>query len=91
MKFNKYLNLDSLYKNFVRLLLEFSVLVWSPILKSDCDNIEIVQHSTTNLVPSIRNFSYKKRHEALNIQNYPSRESYLRNYKNIFLKILGKN
>ena len=48
-------------------LLEFAVTVWSPFLKSDCDNIERIQHKATKLISSIRNLSNEKRVEALNL------------------------
>ena len=47
--------------------LEFAVPVWSPILKSDCDVIEKVQHRATKLIPSIRNLSYEERLIALDL------------------------
>ena len=59
--------LRSLYLTFIRPLLEFAVPVWSPFLKSDCDNIERIKHNATKLIPSIRNLSYEKRLEALNL------------------------
>ena len=57
----------SLYLTFIWLLLEFAVPVWSPFLKSDCDNIERIHHKATKLISSIRNLSYQKRLEALNL------------------------
>ena len=59
--------LRSLYLTFIQPLLEFAVPVWSPFLKSDCDNIERIQHKATKLISSIRNLSYEKRLEALNL------------------------
>lgn len=56
-----------LYITFIRPLLEFAVTVWSPYLKSDCDYIERIQHKATKLVSSIRNLSYIKRLEKLNL------------------------
>ena len=41
--------------------------VWSPILKGDCDVIEIVQHRATKLVSSINELSYNNRLKALNL------------------------
>jgi hypothetical protein len=57
----------SLYLTFIRPLLEFAVPVWSPILKSDSDNIERIQHRATKLVSSIRNQSYESRLKALDL------------------------
>ena len=59
--------LRTLYLTFIRPLLEFAVPVWSPILKSDCEVIERVQHKATKLVSSIRNLTYNKRLEALDL------------------------
>ena len=59
--------LRNLYSTFIRPFLEFAVPVWSPILKSDCDIIERVQHRATKLVPSIRNLSYEDRLKALDL------------------------
>ncbi|XP_065658559.1 uncharacterized protein LOC136083080 [Hydra vulgaris] len=56
-----------LYVTFIRPLLEFAVPVWSPYYKSDCDYIEKIQHKATKLVSSIRNLSYTKRLEKLNL------------------------
>jgi hypothetical protein len=59
--------LRNLYVTFIRPFLEFAIPVWSPILKSDCDLIEKVQHRATKLVPSISNLSYEDRLKALNL------------------------
>ncbi|XP_065665615.1 uncharacterized protein LOC136087036 [Hydra vulgaris] len=56
-----------LYITFIRPLLEFAVPVWSPYYKSDCDYIEKIQHKATKLVSLIRNLSYTKRLEKLNL------------------------
>ena len=41
--------------------------VWSPYLKGDSDMIERVQRRSTKLVPTIYNFDYEERLEALSI------------------------
>ena len=41
--------------------------MWCPILKSDCDNIERIQHRATKMVSSISNLPYTKRLKALDI------------------------
>ena len=53
--------LRNLHLTFIRPFLEFAVPVWSPILKSDCDLIERVQHRATKLIPSINSLSYEDR------------------------------
>ena len=65
--------LRNLYSTFIRPFLEFAVPVWSPILKSDCDIIERVQHRATKLVPSIRNLSYDDRLNALDLTTLAER------------------
>lgn len=65
--------LRSLYLTFVRPLLEFAVPVWSPILKSDCENVERIQRRATKFVSSIRNKPYESRLKALNIPNLVER------------------
>ena len=57
--------LNSLYLTFIRPLLEFAVPVWSPILQSDCEVIERIQHRATKLAQSIRGLSYESRLKAL--------------------------
>jgi len=57
----------SLYLTIVRPLLEFAVPVWSPILKSDCDSIERIQHRATKMVASIRNLPYERRLKVLDL------------------------
>ena len=57
----------SLYLTFIRPLLEFAVPVWSPIMKSDCDSIERIQHRATKLVSTIRNQPYQNRLKALDL------------------------
>ena len=57
----------SLYLTFVRPLLEFEVPVWSQILKSDCDNIEKIQHRATKMVLSVRNQPFESRLKVLDL------------------------
>jgi len=57
----------SLYLNFVRALVEFAVPVWFPILKSECDNIERIQHRATKILSSIRHLPYESRLKALDL------------------------
>jgi len=46
---------------YVRPLLEFNTVVWSPSLKCDIDNIERVQRRFTKRLPGLRYFSYSER------------------------------
>ena len=43
---------------FVRPLLEFSSVVWNPVLKQDITRIESVQRRFTKRLSGLRNFSY---------------------------------
>jgi len=43
------------------------VPVWFPILKSECDNIERIQHRATKMVWSIRHLKYESRLKALDL------------------------
>ena len=65
--------LRSLYLTFVRPFLEFAVPVWSPILKSDCDKIERIQHRATKMVQSIRYLPYESRLKALDLTTLAER------------------
>ncbi len=65
----------SLYLNFVRALVEFAVPVWFPILKSECDNIERIQHRATKMVWSIRHLKYESRLKALDLTTLVERRS----------------
>ncbi|XP_065674132.1 uncharacterized protein LOC136091076 [Hydra vulgaris] len=56
-----------LCNSFIRPSLEFAVSAWSPSLISDCEYIERTHHKPTKLVSSIRNLSYIKRLEELNM------------------------
>ena len=58
---------------FIRPFLEFAVPVWSPILKSDCDLMERIQHRATKLVSSLRNQPYERRLENLGITTLTKR------------------
>ena len=55
----------TLYNALVRPLLEYAVQFWSPNLQTDIQRLERVQARATKLVPSIRNFGYKRRLQAL--------------------------
>ena len=65
--------LRSLYLSFVRPLLEFAAPVWSPIMKSDCDILERIQHRATKMVPSIRHQSYENRLKTLDLPTLDER------------------
>jgi ribonuclease P/MRP protein subunit RPP40 len=51
--------LNLIYKTFIRPLLEFATPVWSPYLKSVCEEIEWVQRRVAKLVHSTSNLSYE--------------------------------
>ena len=63
----------TLYKVFIRPLIEFAVPVWSPYFKGDISLLEKVQHRMTRLVPSLMKISYEKRLEILDISTLKTR------------------
>ncbi len=65
--------LNLLYKTFIRPLLEFAIPVCSPYMKSDCEEIERVQHRVTKLVHSISNLSYEDRLKNLGLTTLTER------------------
>lgn len=56
-----------LYKGLVRPLLEYCVQAWSPYKKKHIDLIEGVQKRAFRLVPELRNMTYEKQLEELNL------------------------
>src|SRR5664279_5727136 len=51
---------------YVRPLLEFNSVVWSPVLKCDIDSIERVQRRFTKRLPGLKYYSYADRLKKLN-------------------------
>ncbi|XP_012554493.2 uncharacterized protein LOC105843535 [Hydra vulgaris] len=63
----------TLYKVFIRPLIEFAVPVWSSYFKGDISLLEKVKHRMTRLVPSLRKINYEKRLEILDISRLKTR------------------
>ena len=59
--------MQSLYKTFVRLHLEFSSCVSSPFYQKTIDTLERVQRRMTRLIPSLRHLDYEERLERLRL------------------------
>ena len=60
----KYLDiptLRTLYKAFVRPLLDYCSVVWSPYFVKDIEVLEKIQRRMTRLLPSVRHLSYEER------------------------------
>ena len=57
------------YITYVRPLLEYNSVVWSPILKKNIDAIEFVQRRFTKRVPTLENMEYLDRLRALNLES----------------------
>ena len=55
------------YTVYVRPILEYNCVVWSPHLKQDIDCIEKVQRRFTKRLPNLRHFSYNYRLSALDL------------------------
>ena len=67
--------LTNLYKIYIRPLLEYNTCTWSPHLKSDIKDIEIVQKSFTRKLCQRANISFSSYSDRLNILNLESLES----------------
>ena len=66
----KYLDADIfnlLHKSLVRPQVEYASTVWSPILKTDINNLEKVQRRATKLVPELASLSYHERLQQLKL------------------------
>ena len=72
----------TLYRSFVRPVLEYCNIVWCPHQITLCDQIEAVQKRFTRLFPDMRNIPYRSRLTKLNMLSLRARR--LR-YKLIFL------
>ena len=55
------------YLVYVRPLLEFNSVIWSPWLKQDIDKIERVQRCFTKRLPGFKHLSYSNRLVQLNL------------------------
>jgi len=55
------------YTTYVRPLLEYNTVIWSPSLKSDVTAVEKVQRRFTKRLPGFRNLSYAERRSKLNL------------------------
>ena len=56
-----------LYKSLVRPYLEHAVQFWSPHLRRDIDKMEKIQRRATKMIPEIRNHSYHKQIQELDL------------------------
>ena len=66
----------SLYKTFIRPMVEYSPQVWNPHLARNIGELEKVQRRATKIVPRLRNMPYEERLLALKL--YPLEERRLR-------------
>ena len=55
------------YITYVRPLLEYNTVIWSPYKTGDISNIEKVQRGFTKRLPGLKNLSYKERLAATNL------------------------
>ena len=73
-----YLNpklLRQLYVTFVRPILEYAQVVWSPKLRKYIDLIEKVQRGATKLIEGFKNLSYQERLRRLNLTSLEYRRT----------------
>ena len=55
------------YTTYVRPLLEYNTVIWSPSLKCDVTAVEKVQRRFTKHLPGFRNLNYAERRSKLNL------------------------
>jgi hypothetical protein len=65
--------LASMFKTYVRPLVEYCTPVWSPYLDKDINLIERVQRRFTKRIPQLKNLTYKQRLERLNLETLEKR------------------
>ena len=63
----------SMYRSYIRPVLESSSQVWSPYLIGDIDNIESVQRYFTRKLPGLSGMSYKDRLSKLKLESLEER------------------
>jgi len=61
------------YKVYVRPLLEYNSVIWSPSTIHDIETIESVQRRFTKRIHGLHSFSYKSRLQHLNLQSLEHR------------------
>ena len=64
------------FLTYVRPILEYNSVVWSPFLKLDIERIERVQRLFTRRLPGMKKLSYSDRMKLLNIQSLQLRRLY---------------
>ena len=58
-----------LYKQLVRLHLEYATTVWSPHIQPDIGLVETIQKRATKCIQGLQNIPYKTRLELLNLES----------------------
>lgn len=58
---------------FIRPILEYAAVVWSPHLKKHINKLEKVQRAATRWVPELRNLTYQERLEQMNLTTLEER------------------
>jgi len=64
------------FEMYVRPILEYNSVIWSPVLKKDIVSIEKVQRRYTKRLPGLKNFTYQKRLKHLNLSSLELRRYY---------------
>ena len=52
---------------YMRPIVEYSSIIWSPSTARDIDAVESVQRRLTKRLPTLKNLSYRERLKCLNI------------------------
>ena len=65
--------LEKMIKTLIRPRLEYAAVVWSPHLKKHILKLERVQRAATRLIPELRELSYERRLEVLNLTSLEDR------------------
>jgi len=64
------------FVTYIRPLLEYSTVIWNPILKKHIDSLEKVQRKFTKRVPSLSTLPYLERIRSLNLETLELRRLY---------------
>ena len=64
------------YITYIRPLVEYSTIIWNPVLKKHIDSLEKIQRKFTKRIPSLKSLPYLQRLKALNLETLELRRLY---------------